>query len=164
MQWSRPCSAVSLRSSAGTTSWSAQDAISDPSTNGVSPSGSLPFMKQPALKAPGPTLMSVSSRDVVATFLKSTKRLQEWRRKKSKLLVVGAGFIGVEWVTELQYYFPDLQLTIIDFLPRCLGPLPDLGAEYCEDYMQDVGIATFYGKKYDANNPEFMASIGFTEK
>jgi len=79
--------------------------------------------------------------------------------KKSKLLVVGAGFIGVEWVTELQYYFPDLELTIIDFLPRCLGPLPQAAAEYCEDYMQSVGIATFYGLKYAPNDPEFWKKI-----
>jgi len=104
-------------------------------------------------------------------FIEGRRRhiLEEYQKiggmaaKKSKILVVGAGFIGVEWVTELQYYFPDLQLTIIDFLPRCLGPLPDLAAEYCEDYMQDVGIATFYGKKYAPTDPEFMAGIGLPD-
>merc|ERR1719353_2488091 len=49
------------------------------------------------------------------------------------------------------------------FLPRCLGPLPDLGAEYCEDYMQDVGIATYYGKKYAPTDPEFMKSINLPD-
>jgi len=96
-------------------------------------------------------------------ILEEYQKIQGMAAKKSKLLVVGAGFIGVEWVTELQYYFPDLQLTIIDFLPRCLGPLPDLAAEYCEDYMQDVGIATFYGKKYAPNDPKFMEEIGLPD-
>jgi NADH dehydrogenase FAD-containing subunit len=40
------------------------------------------------------------------------------------LKVSGAGFIGVEWATELQHFFPKLKITIIDFLPNCLGPLP----------------------------------------
>lgn len=85
--------------------------------------------------------------------------IQEWNKKKATILVVGAGFIGVEWVTELQYFFPDLQLTIIDFLPRCLGPLPDIAAEYCEDYMQTVGIKTFYNKKFAPDDKAFWESI-----
>merc|ERR1712078_815164 len=36
--------------------------------------------------------------------------------KKAKVLVVGAGFIGVEWCTEIQHFFPNVSLTIIDFL------------------------------------------------
>ena len=52
--------------------------------------------------------------------------------KAASILVVGAGFIGVEWVTELQHFFPKLKLTIIDFLPQPLGPLPKSAATYCE--------------------------------
>ena len=52
--------------------------------------------------------------------------------KSATILVVGAGFIGVEWVTELQHFFPRLKLTIIDFLPQPLGPLPANAAKYCE--------------------------------
>merc|ERR1712100_400610 len=100
-------------------------------------------------------------------FLEGRRRhiIEEYERigalaaDKATLLVVGAGFIGVEWVTELQYYSPSLNLTIIDFLPRCLGPLPDMAAEYCDDYMQAVGINQFYNKKF-ATTPEFMESIG----
>jgi len=80
--------------------------------------------------------------------------------KKSSILVVGAGFIGVEWVTELQYFFPDLKLTIIDFLPKCLGPLPDNAAVYCDKYMKKKGIATHYSIKYAGNDPEFWKKIG----
>merc|ERR1719235_2405724 len=80
--------------------------------------------------------------------------------KKASLLVVGAGFIGVEWVTELQYFFPQLSLTIIDFLPKCLGPLPDNAAVYCDKYMKSKNIGTYYSIKYAGNDPAFWAKIG----
>ena len=59
--------------------------------------------------------------------------------RKAKVLVCGAGFIGVEWVTELRHFFPDLDLTIIDFLPACLGPLPAKAQQYCDKYMAKKG-------------------------
>ncbi|CAE7531236.1 PAG [Symbiodinium natans] len=79
--------------------------------------------------------------------------------KSATILVVGAGFIGVEWVTELQHFFPRLKLTIIDFLPQPLGPLPANAAKYCEKYMNKVGIKQFYNTKYDAKDPEFWKKI-----
>jgi len=91
-------------------------------------------------------------------ILEEYHKLNELNKKKAKLLVVGAGFIGVEWVTELEHYFPDLHLTIVDFLPRCLGPLPDIAAEYCSEYMHSCGIKEFYGKKYEKSN-EFYAGL-----
>jgi len=79
--------------------------------------------------------------------------------KSASILVVGAGFIGVEWVTELQHFFPKLKLTIIDFLPQPLGPLPANAAKYCEKYMAKVGIKQFYATKYDAKSPEFWKKV-----
>merc|ERR1712061_671123 len=73
--------------------------------------------------------------------------------------IVGAGFIGVEWATEIEYFFPDIKLTIIDALPRCLGPLPDSAAEYCSEYMSASGIKEFYDCKYDAKSPDFWKKI-----
>ena len=52
----------------------------------------------------------------------------------------GAGFIGVEWVTELQHFFLKLALTIIDVLPNCLGPLPARAANPCARYTTKHGI------------------------
>merc|ERR1712194_155986 len=63
--------------------------------------------------------------------LQEFHKLHDLNKKKASILVVGAGFIGVEWATEIEHFFPDVQLTIIDFLPRCLGPLPDSAAAYC---------------------------------
>ncbi len=43
-------------------------------------------------------------------ILEEYDRLAELNKKKASILVVGAGFIGVEWVTELQHYFPNLKV------------------------------------------------------
>merc|ERR1711966_22670 len=55
--------------------------------------------------------------------------------------------------------FPSLKVTIIDFLPRCLGPLPDSAADYCSEYMNAVGIKEFYGIKYEPKNPDFWKTV-----
>jgi len=89
--------------------------------------------------------------------------LSSYHKKKAKILVVGAGFIGVEWATELDYYFPDCTITILDFLPRCLGPLPQEAAEYCSEYMNAAEINERYGVSWprdDKRPPELWASIG----
>merc|ERR1712187_525965 len=83
--------------------------------------------------------------------------------KSASILVVGAGFIGVEWITELEHFFPNLKLTIIDALPQCLGPLPEKAAEYCAKYMSKHKINQFYKTKFDAKNPEFWKNIKLVE-
>jgi len=88
-------------------------------------------------------------------ILEEYHKIQALAKANSKVLVVGAGFIGVEWVTELQHYFPALKLTIIDFLPRCLGPLPESAAGYCSEYMHAHGIDEHYELKYDASSADF---------
>lgn len=88
--------------------------------------------------------------------------MKQLNNQGATVLVVGAGFIGVEWATELQYYFPRMKLSIIDFLPRPLGPLPDSAAKYCENYMQKVGINTRYGVKYAPKEAGFYESIGLS--
>merc|ERR1712039_435599 len=92
-------------------------------------------------------------------ILEEYHKLAELNNKKATLLVVGAGFIGVEWVTELEHFFPELSLTIFDFLPRCLGPLPDRAAEYCSEYMHASGIKEFYNCKYDPKSDDFWKGI-----
>ncbi|KAF4661948.1 hypothetical protein FOL47_006478 [Perkinsus chesapeaki] len=88
------------------------------------------------------------------------EKLAALNKKKANVLVVGAGFIGVEWVTELQHYFPNLKLTIMDFLPKCLGPLPQNAANYCDKYMKDHGIKCYYGMKYAPKEEGFFQKIG----
>merc|ERR1719429_340162 len=83
-------------------------------------------------------------RTSTSVFLEGRRRhiLEEYTKLKTleqgekSVLVVGAGFIGVEWVTELNHFFPKLKLTIIDFLPLPLGPLPPSAAKHCQRYMK----------------------------
>merc|ERR1719517_254675 len=91
--------------------------------------------------------------------LEEYHKLHDLCKKKASVLIVGAGFIGVEWATEIEYFFPDIKLTIIDALPRCLGPLPDMAAEYCSEYMHAAGIKEFYDCKYDAKSPDFWKRV-----
>merc|ERR1719408_534782 len=91
--------------------------------------------------------------------LEEYHKLAELNKKKATVLIVGAGFIGVEWATELEHFFPELKLTIIDFLPRCLGPLPDGAADYCSEYMSAVGIKEFYNLKYEPKSDEFWNKV-----
>jgi hypothetical protein len=80
-------------------------------------------------------------------------------QKNSTILIAGAGFIGVEWATELEHFFPNLKMTIIDFLPKCLGPLPPGAAAYCSEYMSAVGIKEFYNLKYEPKSSEFWQKV-----
>ena len=91
--------------------------------------------------------------------LEEYHKLHDLNRKAATVLVVHAGFIGVEWATEMEYFFPELKLTLIDFLPKCLGPLPDSAAEYCSECMHAAGIKEFYNCKYDLEIPEFWKKI-----
>eukprot|EP00444_Apocalathium_aciculiferum_P061255 CAMPEP_0183607652 /NCGR_PEP_ID=MMETSP0371-20130417/183567_1 /TAXON_ID=268820 /ORGANISM="Peridinium aciculiferum, Strain PAER-2" /LENGTH=335 /DNA_ID=CAMNT_0025819775 /DNA_START=1 /DNA_END=1005 /DNA_ORIENTATION=- len=88
------------------------------------------------------------------------KAIGDLNAKNASVLVVGAGFIGVEWITELEHFFKNLKLTIIDALPQCLGPLPAKAATYCSKYMQRHGIKEHYNMKYNAKDPNFYASVG----
>eukprot|EP00397_Hematodinium_sp_SG-2012_P027245 GEMP01028613.1.p1 GENE.GEMP01028613.1~~GEMP01028613.1.p1 ORF type:complete len:474 (+),score=107.19 GEMP01028613.1:46-1422(+) len=92
--------------------------------------------------------------------LEEHAKLQKLNAQKASVLVCGAGFIGVEWATELNHFFPDLKLAIIDLLPNCLGPLPASAANYCNAYMERVGIKTVYQVQYKPKDTEFWKSIG----
>ena len=48
-------------------------------------------------------------------------------------------------MTELEYFFPQKKLTIIDFLSKCLGFLPD-SAEYHSEYLSAGGNEEFWKK------------------
>jgi len=92
-------------------------------------------------------------------ILAENQAIKELNDKSASILVIGAGFIGVEWITELDHFFPKLNLSIIDMLPLPLGPLPEKAAQYCVRYMQRHKINQHYGKKYDAKSKDFWASI-----
>merc|ERR1712039_579251 len=93
-------------------------------------------------------------------ILREYEQIRILDKRKANVIIVGAGFIGVEWVTELNYFFKSLNLTVIDLLPCCLGPLPAKAAEYCSKYMRSVGIKEFYSTKYAPNTQAFWDRIG----
>eukprot|EP00416_Gambierdiscus_australes_P017639 CAMPEP_0171057974 /NCGR_PEP_ID=MMETSP0766_2-20121228/2165_1 /TAXON_ID=439317 /ORGANISM="Gambierdiscus australes, Strain CAWD 149" /LENGTH=464 /DNA_ID=CAMNT_0011513183 /DNA_START=46 /DNA_END=1440 /DNA_ORIENTATION=+ len=94
-------------------------------------------------------------------ILEEYASIQRLNEKEATILVVGAGFIGVEWVTELQYYFPKLDNTIIDFLPAPLGPLPNAAKKYCKKYMAKKGIKQKYEVKYAPKEAGFYQKLDF---
>jgi len=97
-------------------------------------------------------------------ILEEYHTLAQFNKDKASILVVGAGFIGVEWITELNHYFPQLKLTIVEFLKQCLGPLPERAARYCNEYMKEHGIIQHYQTKFDLNDKTFWDKVGMPDK
>jgi len=89
-----------------------------------------------------------------AHIMAEYEKLKGLNKKKGSVLIVGAGFIGVEWATEIDYFFKDITVTLCDMLPKCLGPLPDPAKDYCQSYMDQKGIKSVYGVKFNPNDPE----------
>jgi len=87
------------------------------------------------------------------------------QQQGASVLIVGAGFIGVEWATEIREFFPNIEITLCDMLQKCLGPLPDNAKTYCQTYMDKVGIKTVYGAKYNPFSDEGWKGVaGMTKK
>ncbi len=42
----------------------------------------------------------------------------ELNEREGTVCVVGAGYMGVEWATELKFHFPKMDVLLLDFLPR----------------------------------------------
>eukprot|EP00434_Breviolum_minutum_P025358 symbB.v1.2.022405.t2/scaffold1987.1/size93534/3 len=78
------------------------------------------------------------------SILREHQQLVDLHAQKASILVVGAGYQAVQWACELNYFFPSLRVFLVDFMPRCLGPLPEDAATYCEEYMRKHGISTQY--------------------
>jgi len=93
-------------------------------------------------------------------ILEEHHSLTQLDERQAKVLIVGAGFMGVEWACELRHYFPGLSITLTDFLPQCLYPLPDDASAYCEEYMQSRDIKTVYGTKYDKESSAYWEKVG----
>lgn len=69
-------------------------------------------------------------------------------KNKGTILVIGAGFVGVEFATEVKYYFPDIEVVIVESRNCCVGVMPESCIKYCQAYMERNGIKTIYGEKY----------------
>jgi len=75
--------------------------------------------------------------------------LQQLSQDKGTVVIAGAGFIGVEWATDLKYAFPDINVVIVESRGECIGVMPKKCKDYCQKYMDDAGIITVYNLKYD---------------
>jgi len=85
-------------------------------------------------------------------IIEECQELVRLNQNEGTVVVIGASFNGIEWACELKHAFPELQIVLTDFLPRCLGKFPEKAAKYCEDYMQKVGIRTVYEVWYQQNS------------
>jgi len=92
--------------------------------------------------------------------LEENRRLWALHDRAAAVLVVGADYQGVEWACDLRHYFPNLVVTVVDALPRCLATLPPAAAEYAEQYMRRKGIRTFYEVRYDPESHDFWHQVG----
>ena len=98
------------------------------------------------------------------SILREHQQLVDLHARKASILVVGAGYQAVQWACELNYFFPSLRVFLVDFMPRCLGPLPEDAAAYCEEYMRKHGISTQYNVKYDENSEAFWHRVGLPDR
>jgi hypothetical protein len=94
-------------------------------------------------------------------ILEEHQSLVDLNEREGTVLIVGAGVYGVQWACELQQNFPRLSITISDFLPRCLMPMPEDAAKLCEAYLKEHGIRTVYKQKYTSRpDPTFWQKVG----
>jgi len=91
--------------------------------------------------------------------VEENRRLWALHDRGAAVLVVGADYQGVQWACDLRHHFPNLAITLVDSLPRCLSTLPPSAAEYAQDYMQGKGIRTFYDVKYDPESDAFWERV-----
>ena len=67
--------------------------------------------------------------------------LQKFEAQEATVLIVGG---GVDRMTQLEHFFSQMKLIIIDFLPRCLRSLSDGTADFCSEYMPASDIEEFW--------------------
>ena len=75
--------------------------------------------------------------DIAKHVIEEYSELQKFEAQETMVFIVGR---SVDRMTELEHFFPQMKLIIIDFLPRCLGSLSDGTADCCSEYMSASGI------------------------
>eukprot|EP00811_Abedinium_folium_P033418 NODE_6383_length_1676_cov_20.362169.p1 GENE.NODE_6383_length_1676_cov_20.362169~~NODE_6383_length_1676_cov_20.362169.p1 ORF type:complete len:474 (+),score=139.39 NODE_6383_length_1676_cov_20.362169:62-1423(+) len=93
-------------------------------------------------------------------ILEEYEKLNMLNERSVKVLVVGMGFIGVEWATELRHYFPNLKVYMVDFAKNALGPLPAGACRYAEQYLIKKNVKFTYNLGYAPEKEEFWNSAG----
>ena len=81
--------------------------------------------------------------DIAKDIIEEYSELQKFEAQEATVLIVGG---GVDRMTELEHFFSQMKLIIIDFLPRCLRSLSDGTADFCSEYMPASDIEEFWKK------------------
>lgn len=77
----------------------------------------------------------------------------------STICIVGAGFVGIEFATEVKYYFPGIEVVVVESRPECVNVMPPKCRQYCQRYMERNGIKTIYGFDYKAFEKNTEATL-----
>lgn len=86
---------------------------------------------------------------------KEYKTLQQMNKDGATILVIGAGFVGVEFATEVKHFFPNMEVVIAEARGECVGVMPKSCIDYCQNYLDKAGIKCIYNAVYkDFLSPE----------
>lgn len=80
--------------------------------------------------------------------------LVELNRKGATILVVGAGFVGIEFATEVKHFFSNIDIVIVEARDACIGAMPEKCIEYVKSYLARKDIKVIYNQAYK----EFMSA------
>ncbi|KAF4684419.1 hypothetical protein FOZ60_007888 [Perkinsus olseni] len=86
------------------------------------------------------------------------EKLTELNNRNGVVVVIGGGLVGIEWVTEMAHYYPNLELHVVDAGPTILRNLPDSARSYCEDALKKRGIQLHIA--YFSEDADFYSKLG----
>ncbi|CAK9041096.1 unnamed protein product [Durusdinium trenchii] len=79
---------------------------------------------------------------------KEYDQLTELADRGAHVAVIGAGFVGVEFATELKHYFPYLQISLASRSECCCPTMPKSARSYIQKYLDKHNITTYYQVEY----------------
>merc|ERR1719162_116824 len=89
------------------------------------------------------------------------RMMQRMNDQKGTAVVVGGGFIGVEWATEMKAVFTDIDVLIVNRPPNILCRWPVRAIEYAQAHLDRTeGIRCVFGTVYDPADPDMFEKIG----
>jgi hypothetical protein len=94
-------------------------------------------------------------------IMEEFRMLQRMSNQKGTAVVVGGGFIGVEWATEMKAVFPDINVLIVSRPQSILCRWPTRAVEYAQAHLDRTeGIRCVFGTVYDPSDPDMFEKLG----
>jgi NADH dehydrogenase FAD-containing subunit len=88
-------------------------------------------------------------------------KLKKLEEDKGNVLVVGAGFIGVEWALEIKSVFDNIGVTIVNRPDQILCRWPRKAVDYAKAALDRTpNLQTITGAQYDPEDPDTLRKIG----